>query len=230
MIKTPTVLLIEDDADVAALVKEALNDDGIEVTLATDGGRGLKLAASLLPDLILLDRNLPTIKGHEICRQLKAQPETQAIPVIFLTGEISEADVVLGFEVGAEDYAKKPFSSKELAARVRATLRRAKKNKGGAPETQALRHGPLILDRARFETKRETQSIALTQSEFQILWLLLEQPGVVNSRERLIRGMSEGVHVIDRTIDVHIASIRKKLGPVGKSIVTVRGVGYKWVD
>lgn len=229
-----SVLLIEDDVGIAEVVRDVIESEGFVFYHASRGEKGLADAQEKLPALILLDLNLPDLNGTEICRKLKDHARTKKIPIIFLSGKGHDTDVVLGLGLGADDYVRKPFSSHELVARVHAVLRRVPQSQ---PPTEAIsslneiRHGAISMDRARFEVRANGQLTPLTLVEFEILWVLTERPGNVFSREQLLDKLNQGDSVvIDRTIDVHIGAIRKKLGTYGNAILTVRGLGYKVAD
>ncbi|NLT68735.1 MAG: response regulator transcription factor [Acidobacteria bacterium] len=221
-----TVLVIDDEKDLYELISYNLEKEGFVVRGALDGESGLAAARDDLPDLILVDLMLPGMDGFEVCRRLRSESRTASIPIIMLTAKSGESDRVLGLELGADDYVTKPFSPREVAARVKAVLRRA------APRTVApsvIRHGNLVIDMTRREVSCEGDPIQLTASEFRILHFLAVHPGQVFSRSELIDGaMGRDVTVVDRTIDVHITGVRKKLGPCGELIETVRGFGYRF--
>jgi two-component system alkaline phosphatase synthesis response regulator PhoP len=223
------VLIIEDEPDFVELVRYNLEAEGFTVIDARNGEAGLALARQQMPDLIVLDLLLPGFDGLEVCRRLRADPATKQIRVIMLTAKASETDRIVGLEIGADDYVTKPFSPRELVARVKAHLRRA----GEPPEPSEgiLRNGLLTIDEERHEVMYEGKVIPLTAAEFRILRMLARSAGRVFSRNEIIdETMGSQVAVTDRTIDVHMASIRKKLGPGGNRIETVRGFGYKWQD
>lgn len=220
------ILVIEDEGDILELIRFNLAREGYKVTAAVSGEMGLKLARSESPALVLLDLMLPEIDGLEVCKTLKAESKTQHIPVIMLTAKGEETDIVTGLEVGAEDYIVKPFSPKVLIARVRAVLRR--KNKVTADEKTPLKLHDLTIHPGRHEVIVDGQSTSLTLSEFQILYLLARRPGWVFSREQILNEIrGDEAYVTDRSIDVQIVGLRKKLGESGGLIETVRGVGYK---
>ena len=173
---------------------------------------------------------LPGIDGLEICRRLRAAEDTKSIPVIVLTAKSEESDIVVGLELGADDYVTKPFSPKELISRSRAVLRRVSRAGATKGPTRVELPG-LSLDIDRYEVRAEGELIPLTRAEFRLLWALVKRPGRVFSRNDLAEKITAGEsYIIDRNVDVHISSLRKKLGDAGKLIATVRGVGYKCRD
>ena len=222
-----TLLVIEDDPDIVELLRYNLEREGYRVLVANDGEHGLADAARHQPDLILLDLMLP---GLEVCRRLRVHDGTRATPVLVLTAKSEEADVVIGLEMGADDYLTKPFSPRELLARVRALLRRAQRTSDDPGKTRIELHG-LVLDMTRHEVLNHGGLVPLTRAEFRLLWTLAQRPGRVYSRNELVDEITAGeALIIDRNVDVHVSSIRKKLGEAGKFIATVRGVGYKCAD
>ena len=222
--------MIDDEADLVTLVKFNLEREGWKVRSAADGANGLDAARRDLPDLILLDLMLPGMDGLEVCKRLRMEPRTARIPIIMLTAKGGESDRVVGLEMGADDYVAKPFSPRELVARVKAVLRRAAAS-AEEGDLAALAHGELQLDPGRHEVLVEGKPVTLTATEFRLLQVLLKRPGQVFSRDRLIDGaIGEDAHVVDRTIDVHVTALRKKLGKAGAMIETVRGVGYRLKD
>lgn len=224
-----TLLVIEDDPDIVELLRYNLEREGYRVLVATDGERGLADAAKHQPELVLLDLMLPGLDGLEVCRRLRAQEGTRDTPVLMLTAKSEEADVVIGLEMGADDYLAKPFSPRELLARVRALLRRAQRPEEPG-RTRIEMHG-LVLDVTRHEVLNQGDLVPLTRAEFRLLWTLAQRPGRVYSRNELVDEITAGeAFIIDRNVDVHVSSIRKKLGQAGKMIATVRGVGYKCAD
>jgi two-component system alkaline phosphatase synthesis response regulator PhoP len=228
-----TVLVVEDEPDVAELIRYHLAKEGYDVRLAASGGEAVKYAHSLQPDLILLDIMVPQLNGWEVCRRLKQDPETRGLPVIMVTGRVEEGDKVLGFELGADDYVTKPFSPRELVARVRAVARRGKQAE--RPGTvHRLRVGDLQIDRRRFEVTMRGSVVALTRKEFEVLAALVGSPGRVFGREELLDLVwgREGF-VEPRTVDVHLARLRAKFTSAKlppPEIETVRGVGYRFRD
>ena len=222
-----SLLLIEDDPDIVELVQYNLEREGFRVQSARDGERGLQEASASHPSLILLDLMLPGMEGLEVCRALRQNRATKRIPLVMLTAKGEETDIVLGLEMGADDYVTKPFSPKELAARVRAVLRRAE-NKPADAEAARIQHGPLLIDTERYQAWLRNKPLNLTLSEFRLLQALASCPGRVFTRDQLVERITAGECIVtDRNVDVHISSLRKKFGHDEDLIVTVRGVGYK---
>ena len=223
-----TILVVEDDPDIVELLEYSLEREGYKVLAASDGEKGLSEARRRKPALVLLDLMLPGLDGLSICRALKEDGATKDIPVMMLTAKGEESDVVVGREFGADDYVRKPFSPRELIARIRAVLRRSQP----APAVRSrIELGSVTLDKERHEVSVDDVPVTFTRSEFRLLWRLAKHPGRVYSRDELVESLTDGEAVIlDRNIDVHVSSIRKKLGEHGGIVVTVRGVGYKVVD
>ncbi len=225
-----TILIIEDDPDIVELVQYNLEREGFRVVTANDGESGLREATTRKPNLVLLDLMLPGIDGLEVCRLLKQREDSVPCSVIMLTAKGEESDVVLGLEMGADDYVAKPFSPKELVARVRAVLRRAKR-KGQGGQARRLEVSEVLLDSERHEVYVGGELIYFTRAEFRLLWTLMEQPGRVFTRNELVERITAGEsYILDRNVDVHVSSIRKKLGDQGRLVSTVRGIGYKCLD
>ncbi len=225
------VLVIEDEADVAELMRYNLAKDGYEVQVVAGGLDGLTRARVFRPDIILLDLMLPQLNGWEVCRRLKQDPDTRGMAVIMVTGRVEEGDKVLGLEIGADDYVTKPFSPRELLARIHAVTRR-----GTAAETASrpthLKAGPLEIDRPRFEVTMKGRRVELTAKEFELLAALVGTPGRVFGRQELLDLVwgQEGF-VEPRTVDVHVARLRAKFTAAKlppPAIETVRGVGYRF--
>ena len=222
------ILIIEDDADIALSIKYSMEREGnFVVTVVADGETGLARTKSQIPDLVLLDLNLPGLDGIEVCRHLRKDESTAGVPIIMLTARAEERDKISGLELGADDYITKPFSVKELTARVRTVLRRV----GGVTAgSTALTQGPLVLDEARRRVTVDGDEVKLTRKEFDLLADLMRRPGLVRTREQLLERVWEYDHPgATRTVDVHVRQLRKKLGPdVGSYIETVVGVGYRF--
>lgn len=220
-----TILVIDDEPDMVRLLDYALTKANYLVIRAGDGEAGLAAARKHAPDLILLDVMMPGMDGLDVCRRLKADPLTASALVLMLTAKAEEGDRVLGLELGADDYVAKPFAMKELLARIKALLRRAE-----APVVAAeiVKAGSLVLDAGRRTLRVGGKLLELTTTEFDLLSALAARRGRVLTREDLIQAARGAESTItDRTIDVHIASLRRKLGKSGDLVETIRGVGYK---
>jgi DNA-binding response OmpR family regulator len=230
---TGRILVVEDEQDVAELLRYHLTKEGYEVVIAPNGTDAVKRARDIRPEVILLDIMVPHLNGWEVCRRLKAEPETRAIPVIMVTGRVEEGDKVLGFEMGADDYVTKPFSPRELVARVRAVARRGRQ--GELVERKAyIKAGDLEIDRHRFEIRMKGKAVELTPKEFELLATLVDTPGRVFGREELLDLVwGRDGFVEPRTVDVHLARLRAKFSAAkvpAPPIETVRGVGYRLRD
>jgi two-component system phosphate regulon response regulator PhoB len=223
-----TILVIEDEPDIQELVRYNLAKAGFEVRCADTGEDGLAEATAQVPDLILLDLMLPGIDGFEVCRTLRGEARTSAVPVVILTARGEESDIVTGLELGADDYIVKPFSPRVLAARVNAVLRR----RSAVPNEQAsLRVGEVVIDPIRHEVLVQGQPIELTALEFRLLQYLARHPGWVFTRRQIMRAVSgEDYAATDRAVDVQIHGLRRKLGDPEAYIETVRGVGYRFKE
>jgi len=222
------VAVVDDEPDILELVSLHLSKAGFAVRTFPDATRFQKSLASSLPDLVILDLMLPDADGIDVCKYLKQEARTAHVPVVMLTARGDELDRVLGLEIGADDYITKPFSPKELVARVKAVLRRHEKKV--EPDTVALAEG-IALDKNRYEVTVRGRKLELTTTEFKLIEILAERRGWVFSRDELLsRLWGDEKAVLDRTIDVHITNLRKKLGKAGHLIENVRGVGYKLRD
>jgi two-component system alkaline phosphatase synthesis response regulator PhoP len=228
---TARILVAEDERDVAELIRYTLDREGFEVVVATNGADALREARDSRPDLVLLDLMLPQVNGWELCRRLKQDPATRALPVIMLTARSEEGDKVLGFELGADDYVTKPFSTRELVARVRAVVRRARPP-GAEERRHRIKVGDLLVDRQRFEVTVGGRAVALTPKEFELLATLAAEPGRVFGRDELLDMVwGRDGFVEPRTVDVHLARLRAKFVAARlpePGIETVRGVGYRF--
>jgi two-component system phosphate regulon response regulator PhoB len=225
------ILIVDDEQDLVTTLEYNLRREGYQTRTAVTGLQALELAAQApRPDLILLDLMLPDLSGTEVCRRLRAAPDTEAIPVLMLTAKGEEIDRVVGFEVGADDYVTKPFSVRELLLRVGAILRRASQS-AEATTSDTEEFGRLRLDRNAHRVWVDDGEVALTALEFRLLDTFLGRKGRVQSREALLTdvwGMSPDV--TSRTVDTHVKRLREKLGPAGSYIETLRGVGYRFRD
>ncbi|OGV62405.1 MAG: DNA-binding response regulator [Lentisphaerae bacterium RIFOXYA12_FULL_48_11] len=223
------ILVVEDDEDIMELISFNLKKEGYFVVKAFTGEEALKQAQAASPDIVLLDVMLPEIDGLEVCRNLKSGEKTKNIPVIMVTAKGEESDVVAGLELGAEDYVVKPFRPKELVARVRAVLRRKSQSQDPAPEI--IKIDELQIDVKRREVLVKNKPVDLTYTEFQILYFLAQKPGWVFSRYQIVDAVRGSDYpVTDRSVDVQVVGLRKKLGKSGDRIETVRGVGYRFKD
>jgi len=225
----PLIVVVEDEQAIQDVVAYNLRREGYEVLLAGDGDEGLALIQSKRPALVILDLMLPGIDGLSICQQLRADAKTRSIPLMILSAKEEESDIVIGLSLGADDYLAKPFSPREMLARVKALLRRA--NNSRQVSDDYIQVGPLSIDFARYEAKLGGQPLKLTATEFKLLAELAGHPGRALTREHLLnRAVGDAVVVVDRNIDVHIRSVRKKLGDHAGMIETVRGLGYRFVE
>jgi phosphate regulon transcriptional regulator PhoB len=224
------VLVVEDERDVADLIRYNLTKEGYDVVVAPTGSDALKQAREVHPDLVLLDIMVPQLNGWEVCRRLKQDADTKNIPVIMVTGRVEEGDKILGFEMGADDYVTKPFSPRELLARIRAVARRG--GPGDAEKKPHVQIGELEIDRYRFEVRMKGRPVDLTPKEFELLAILAGAPGRVFGREELLDAVwGRDGFVEPRTVDVHVARLRAKFTAAklpAPGVETVRGVGYRF--
>ncbi len=221
------ILIIEDDRDIVEMVEYNLKEQGYETVSAFNGKQGIKSAEKEQPDLIILDIMLPVTDGFEVCRILKNHQKTAHIPIIILSAKSQEIDKVVGLELGADDYVTKPFSPRELIARIRAILRRGHENK----HAQKMERGDIVIDGAKHKILVSDKEILLTFTEFKLLEFMARRPGIVFSRDQILDAVlgNEAV-VCDRTVDAHIKSLRHKLGKAKDYIETVRGAGYRFKE
>lgn len=221
------ILLIEDEKNIAELVQYNLEQEGFRVSKSAKGKEGLELVRKNKPDLVILDLMLPELDGIEICKVLKNNEATAHIPIIMLTAKSQEADKIIGLELGADDYMTKPFSPREMVARVKAVLRRAHDK----PKNKILKAGALEVDLDKHQVNIKKKSIELTSKEFDLLKTFMEAKGRVLSREQLLEqvwGYDRSIHIETRTVDMHILQLRKKIKPESERIVTVKNVGYRF--
>jgi two-component system OmpR family response regulator len=221
------VLVVEDDPRICDVLEYALKADGYEVQKAQRGREALALAKQFSPALIVLDVGLPDIDGFEVCRSIRKSSD---VPILFLTSRTDEIDRVVGLEIGGDDYVVKPFSPRELLARIKAIRRRQDRTATVSTELPGdteLRYGPITIDPEKFRVTSGNREIVLTAQEFKLLELLVRHPGRVFTREQVLnRAWGDGGLVADRTIDVHVKSLRRKFGKLD-FIETVRGIGYR---
>ena len=226
--KKSKIVVIEDEVDILEVINYNLSKEGFDVCSALDGEEGLALIKKEVPDLVLLDLMLPGLDGIEICRKLKTDYSTRSIPIIMVTAKGEESDIVLGLGMGADDYMVKPFRPRELMARIRSVLRRGDFIEEGEGLVSI---DELVIDINRHEVKLEEKKIVLTAMEFKLLHFLASHPGQVFTRENLLNHVSsDDTFIIDRNIDVHIRSIRKKLNKHRELIETIHRVGYRFRD
>jgi DNA-binding response OmpR family regulator len=228
---TTRVLVVEDEQDIAKLIKHTLEKTGeIRADIVGSGDEALKSVAEETPDLVVLDLNLPVLSGLEVCRILRTRPDTAHVPIIMLTARTSENDRVVGLEIGADDYISKPFSLRELNARVRAVLRRIASERGGvAALTYQGKH--LLADFDAVAVSVDGNPVRLTRREFDLLRFLVENRNRVLSRDRLLERVWGYQHSVEtRSVDVHVGRLRGKLRAAGRQIETVVGLGYRFVE
>jgi phosphate regulon transcriptional regulator PhoB len=222
-----TVLVVDDEKDLVDLIKYHLEKEGLKCLEARDGETALQLAKERIPDLVVLDLMLPGLDGLEICRKLRKDQKTSSIAIIMLTAKAEEVDRIVGLEMGADDYMVKPFSPRELVARVKAVLRR-----GQGQDTPAVKRvGTLEVDEGKHQVAVAGTAVELTVKEFDLLCALMRANGRVLNRDQILEtvwGYSNAVDIESRTVDVHIRRLREKLGKEYKRIVTVKGVGYRF--
>ncbi len=224
-----TILVVEDEEDIRELLKYNLEKEGYQVIGAATGEEALKTMRGRLPDLMLLDLMLPGLDGLEVCRRIRSEPQTRDLPIIMLTAKGEEADIVTGLELGADDYITKPFSPRVLLARLHAALRRRSLQPPAA--TEPLQTAELVIHPGRHEVLLQGQPIPLTVTEFRLLHLLARKPGWVFTRTQIVNEIhGDDYPVSDRSIDVQIVSLRKKLGAFGSHIETIRGIGYRYQE
>jgi DNA-binding response OmpR family regulator len=221
-----TILIVDDEKDLQELVRFNLEKEGFDVIVARDSASGLEIALRHKPDLIVLDLMMPGLDGLEICRRLRADERGRRLPILMLTARSTEADRIVGLEFGADDYVTKPFSPRELVARIKAILRRTGEHEEAE---EVIRREKLILDIGARSASYDQKPVELTATEFRILQFMARRPGRAIQRDEIITGaLDSDSNVFDRTIDVHITAIRRKLREGAHLIETVRGFGYRF--
>lgn len=224
-----TILIVEDENDIAQLVKIYLEKDGFHTLRAKTGIEAQKLVSSNHPDLLILDLMLPEMDGLEVCKSLRNKPDTALIPIIMLTAKAEESDTIVGLELGADDYVTKPFSPKSLVARVKALFRRLERT--NHEKATALSYGPIQMDLTRHEVIVQGQEVTLTAKEFGLLEHLLRHPGRVLTRDVLLNGVwGYDYYGTTRTVDVHIRRLKLKMPILNDAIISVKSLGYKLSD
>ncbi len=226
----PRILVIEDEPDIQAVLRFALEKDGHQVTVAGNGGDGLQELRRAGYDLVLLDLMLPDRDGLEVCRIIRSDPSLATTPVIMVTAKGEETDVVVGLGLGADDYVTKPFRTKELLARIKVRLARAREEASDG-DRRRLQFQGLVIDPVRHRVVVDEQAVVLTLTEFKLLHVLASHAGVAYDRYGLLDRIGDGESVVtDRTIDVHVRNLRAKIKPYDHFVETVRGVGYRFAD
>jgi two-component system phosphate regulon response regulator PhoB len=232
MMPKKKILVVEDDRDISELITYNLEREGYEIACLYDGSQAVDFVHKRKPELIILDLMLPEVDGIEICRQLKSDAATKHIPIVMLTAKSEEADVVVGLQMGADDYIPKPFSPKVLVARIKAITRRTadlQLSSGTAENSRSF--GDLKMNLLKHKISFKGKEVKLTSIEFDIVEFLSRSPGRVWSREQILDNVwKEGKFIIDRAVDVHVRGLRKKLGVAQNFVETVRGVGYRFKD
>lgn len=229
--RSKRILIVDDEPDVTELVGYQLRTKGYVIEAINDPTQSIARIRAFQPDLILLDVMMPDISGIQICRMVRADPKTKAIPVVFLTAKTEEADRVLGLEVGGDDYICKPFSLKELILRVQGLLRRNSEPETDSSLPKRLELGTIVLDNEHHLVTIKGAPVELTATEFRLLRLLMERKGRVQTREHLLINVwNYETEIETRTVDTHIRRLREKLGDESDRIETLRGVGYRMVD
>lgn len=225
------ILLVDDEKDIVEFLQYNLEQEGFDVISAFDGEMALAKIINN-PDLIVLDIMMPKMNGYEVCEKIRSNKNYDDIPIIFLTAKTSELDELKGFDLGADDYIKKPISPKMLVARVKSKLKKNKKLQSGITQNKTrLTLGPIVIDKERFTVAVDGKIVAFTKKEFEILHFLISNKGKVFPRDILLNEIwGLNVYVVDRTIDVHVRKIREKLGKYSTLIQTVKGVGYRFKD
>lgn len=221
------ILIVEDEKDIVELIKYNLEKENFKVQSANNGQKALDLVSKNQPNLILLDLMLPEIDGLEVCRKLKKDPKTSHIPIIMLTAKSAESDKIVGLELGADDYITKPFSVKELIARIKALLRRMNPE---AKQVEIIKLGEVSIDFSKYLVTQKGKSIELTTKEFELFKALINARGRAISRDTLLEnvwGYDYSLEITTRTVDVHILNLRKKLKSIADRIITIKNVGYR---
>ncbi|MFM9961532.1 MAG: response regulator [Planctomycetaceae bacterium] len=222
----PKILIIEDERSLIDILSYNLSREGFDVTTSSDGAEGLRRAQTSAPDLIVLDLMLPGLDGLQICRQLRSDPKTQGIRILMLTAKSEEVDEIVGFNMGADDYVAKPFKIKPLISRIKALLRRPSVEPASG---ELISVASIEVDRTLHTAKLDGEEMLLTPTEFKMLWTMMRRPGRPYSRNELLdNARGEDANALERTIDVHVRSLRQKLGDKGNLIETVRGIGYRF--
>jgi two-component system, OmpR family, alkaline phosphatase synthesis response regulator PhoP len=223
------ILIVEDEEDIAQLVKLYLEKDGFRTATAKTGIEGLRLIKTDRPDMVILDLMLPEMDGLEICKKIRNAPDTALLPVLMLTAKAEESDTIIGLELGADDYVTKPFSPKVLVTRVKALFRRLER--ADDPKQTSYTYGPLLVDLSRHEVLVDGEEIPLTAKEFGLLEQLLHHPGRVLTRDVLLNAVwGYDYYGTTRTVDVHVRRLKQKLPFLNEAIISIKSLGYKLSD
>ncbi|MDA3898931.1 MAG: response regulator transcription factor [Spirochaetes bacterium] len=221
------IFAVDDEKDILEILKINLTSEGYEVNTFTSAESALSKLPSEIPDLIILDIMMQGMDGYEFCKKIRSSKEFAALPIIFLSAKTEEFDKILGLELGGDDYMSKPFSMKELKSRVKAVLRRASQTPAPVKITNTLSYKGIEINTDNYSLKIDGEDVELTKTEFGILEIFMKHPGKIFTRDNIIDSIrGHDVYVVDRTIDVHIMNLRKKLGPYKSAIKTLSGVGY----
>ena len=224
------IFIVEDEPDILDVISYSLNREGFQIESSLDGAESIELIQQFKPDLILLDLMLPGMGGLDVCRHLKNDELSKHIPIIMVTAKGEESDIVLGLGLGADDYISKPFSPRELIARIKSVLRRSKES-DNTKRSEIIESGELVIDTTKHKVLLKGSEIKLTATEFRLVTYLASNPGRVFPRDQLLdQAFGRNTVVVDRNIDVHIRAIRKKINADQYYIETVRGVGYRFRD
>jgi DNA-binding response OmpR family regulator len=225
------IVVVEDEEDIRELIQYHLEREGCRVTAVGDGQLGLEAVQREVPDLVLLDLMMPGKDGLEVCRDIRADERIAHVPVLMVTAKAEEADVVLGLGMGADDYIQKPFRPRELVARVKTALRREQRARTPKGKDELIVRGDLRIDPVRHKAHLDGRELGLTATEFRLLWTLARRPGRVYNREELLEASrGDAAFALDRSVDAHIRSVRKKLGPARDLVETVRSMGYRFAE
>ncbi|NUM79646.1 response regulator transcription factor [bacterium] len=228
--KIKTILCVDDEQDLLDILSYNLKKEGYNVYTSDNGEKAIQIADRIKPDLVLLDIMMPGMDGLEVCRQIRNHPQIKDVHVIFITAKTGEVDEILGLEFGADDYVTKPFSPRKIITKVKAVFRREELRKEFTEDKKAIiSFKGVEINRLNYTVKINNEEVKFLHKEFELLYFLMNRPGMVFSRNNLLYHVwGEDAYFVDRTVDVHVTKIRKKLGPYGDYIQTVRGVGYKF--
>lgn len=228
--KSRTILCVDDEHDILDILSYNLKKEGYNVYTADGGEKALPIVDRVKPDLVLLDIMMPGVDGLEVCKRIRNNPHVRDTHIIFLTAKADEIDEILGLEFGADDYITKPFSPRKIVSRIKAVFRRVEMRKELTDDKKnIIKIAGIEINRLNYTVTIDNQEVRFLHKEFELLYFLMNRPGMVFSRNNLLYHVwGEDAYFVDRTVDVHVTKIRKKLGPYGDCIETIRGVGYKF--